>query len=95
MKTLTLTLSLFGLVLLFASQASLSDDDEHEGKLGSRTPGVAPVQSQLYAEECGGCHFAYQPGFLPARSWKSIMAGLDNHFDDNAELGAEEHQAIF
>ena len=31
---------------------------------------VAPVQSAAYQEECGGCHFAYQPGLLPAASWQ-------------------------
>jgi mono/diheme cytochrome c family protein len=49
-------------------------------------PGVAPVDNKLYAEECGTCHFAYQPGLLPARSWKKIMAGLEDHFGENSEL---------
>ncbi len=31
---------------------------------------VAPVKNALYLEECGACHFAYQPGLLPSRSWK-------------------------
>ncbi|MCF6323282.1 MAG: diheme cytochrome c [Gammaproteobacteria bacterium] len=48
--------------------------------------GVAPVNNTLYAEECGTCHFAYQPGLLPERSWRKLMAGLDDHFDENAEL---------
>jgi len=40
----------------------------------------------LYLDECGSCHLAYPPGLLPARSWRALMAGLDDHFGDNAEL---------
>ena len=50
---------------------------------------VAPVQSEAYKEECGGCHFAYQPGLLPAASWQRIMDGLEDHFGENAELDQE------
>lgn len=53
--------------------------------------GVAVVENELYQEECGSCHFAYQPGLLPARSWSRIMSrneltdhfGEDIAFDDN------------
>lgn len=50
---------------------------------------VAPVQSASYQEECGACHFAYQPGLLPAASWDRIMDGLADHFGENAELDQE------
>jgi len=50
---------------------------------------VAPVQSAAYREECGDCHFAYQPGLLPAASWQRIMDGLADHFGENAELDEE------
>ena len=50
---------------------------------------VAPVQSAPYQEECGGCHFAYQPGLLPAASWQRIMDSLEDHFGENAELDQE------
>lgn len=50
--------------------------------------GVEPVTNELYEEECGACHFPYQPGLLPARSWNRLMApeALADHFGDNAEL---------
>ena len=57
---------------------------------GGKAPGVAPVKNTQYLEECGSCHFPYQPGLLPARSWTKLMFGLDNHFGENAELPAEE-----
>lgn len=60
----------------------------------SSRAGVAPVNNKLYADECGACHFAYQPGLLPARSWKKLLASLDDHFGDNAELDAEDLAAL-
>jgi hypothetical protein len=54
----------------------------------------APVINQPYLAECGSCHFAFQPGLLPQRSWEKIMAGLDDHFGDNAELAPALHKEI-
>ena len=44
------------------------------------------VPSKAYATECTSCHVGYLPGFLPERSWNKLMAGLDNHFGENASL---------
>lgn len=54
----------------------------------------SPVSNQPYQTECGSCHFAFQPGLLPQRSWKKIMSELDNHFGDSAELEAAVNQTI-
>ncbi|MCP4995904.1 MAG: cytochrome C [Gammaproteobacteria bacterium] len=67
------------------------DDDDHDmdsvrSWFDLAAPGVAPVESKLYMEECGSCHFPYQPGLLPAISWEKIMTGLDDHFGENAEI---------
>ncbi|WP_331775289.1 diheme cytochrome c [Sulfurospirillum sp. 1612] len=48
--------------------------------------GVQPVHDSTYIKECGSCHFAFQPGLLPQRSWKKIMNNLENHFDTDASL---------
>ena len=58
--------------------------------------GVKPVSDNLYNEECGSCHFAYQPGFLPAASWQKLLTrnALENHFDENAELGEKDRKHI-
>jgi hypothetical protein len=73
-------------------------DDEDNGNFGqgSRTllPDVNKTVNHFYVEDCGGCHFPYQPGFLPARSWERIMSGLADHFGENAELPAERVQRI-
>lgn len=61
-----------------------------------RTKEVKPVTDKQYLKECGECHFAYQPGLLPARSWKKLLNAdaLKNHFGDNAELDKDALQAI-
>lgn len=53
-----------------------------------RTKGVKPVTDKQYLEECGACHFAYQPGLLPAKSWETLLndEALRKHFGVNAEL---------
>lgn len=61
----------------------LADDDWGWSRRG---PDVAPVKNELYQNECGSCHFAYQPSLLPAASWEKIMGGLTDHFGENAEL---------
>ncbi|MBI3902549.1 MAG: diheme cytochrome c [Nitrosomonadales bacterium] len=57
---------------------------------------VKPVESKQYREECGSCHFAYQPGLLPARSWEKLLDAdaLRKHFGENAELDKDTLKAI-
>jgi nitrate/TMAO reductase-like tetraheme cytochrome c subunit len=55
------------------------------------------VSNAKWKDECGGCHFAYPPRFLPAESWRAIMSGLDKHFGSNAtmdEVSANEITAF-
>jgi hypothetical protein len=56
--------------------------------------GVKPVDNELYLNECGSCHFAFQPGLLPQRSWVKMMKGLEDHFGSDATLDEIDHQAI-
>ena len=42
------------------------------------------VVSVVYVEECSECHIAYSASMLPQRSWKKMMASLDDHFGENA-----------
>ena len=44
------------------------------------------VPNQIYIEECGACHLAYPPQLLPEQSWQQVMAGLEDHFGENAEV---------
>lgn len=90
MKTKRIATFLLAGCLTVTTGLVLSDDDDKRGRrLFDRGTGggdVAPVANPQYTAECGACHFAYQPGLLPARSWKRVMAGLDDHFGENAEL---------
>ncbi|NOR51152.1 MAG: cytochrome C [Gammaproteobacteria bacterium] len=88
--------------LLATTGVVMSDDDEHEHERGEgnffsrffASAGVEPVNNQQYVEECGSCHFSFQPGLLPARSWKRMMGGLEDHFGENAELDATDSKQI-
>lgn len=77
---------------------TLADDDDKSGKRdssnGKSGRDVAAVSNDLYAKECGSCHFAYQPGLLPARSWTRIMGSLDKHFGESADLAEPDNAAI-
>lgn len=49
--------------------------------------GLMPMPAApQYVAECGSCHTAYAPGYLPARSWKKMLEDLKNHFGDDASL---------
>lgn len=39
-----------------------------------------------YVKECSACHTPHHPSLAPAASWARILAGLDDHFGDNASL---------
>lgn len=55
---------------------------------------VTPIANALVKKECGACHMAYQPSFLPAASWQKIMATLPNHFGEDATLPAAAAKEI-
>jgi len=66
-----------------------ADDDEDEDT-GHR-PAVVDAK---WASECSACHVAYPARYLPAESWRAIMAGLDKHFGSNASLDAATAKEI-
>ena len=87
--------------VLSSSEWGERDDDEryekyHESEdheYGSSRGGwlesgadVRAVGNETYQGECGGCHFAYQPGLLPGEDWERIMTSLDEHYGDDASL---------
>lgn len=48
----------------------------------------------LFVNECASCHTLYPPTLLPKKSWKNMMANLENHFGDDASLESKETQTI-
>jgi hypothetical protein len=80
MPALFVLLSLVGV-----SRVAMADDWSWHRKSHS----VPVVDNRFYAEECGSCHFAYQPALLPAASWRKLLSNLENHFGENAELSQQ------
>ncbi len=68
---------------LVVATPALADDDW-----------VPPVTNELTKQECGDCHMAFQPAFLPARSWAKMMDGLADHFGDDASIAPDKAAAI-
>jgi nitrate/TMAO reductase-like tetraheme cytochrome c subunit len=74
------------LLLLAAITAHADDDDGFAGY---------PVAvNQKWTSECSGCHIAYPPSFLTARSWRALMAGLDKHFGSDASVDEADAKEI-
>jgi len=52
------------------------------------------LNNLAYTENCGACHFAYQPGLLPSDSWDKILNGLADHFGEDIDLDPESKKII-
>jgi hypothetical protein len=84
------------LLLVYTNQASAGSDFSEWLTSYKHMSGVKPVDNTTYLEECGSCHFAYQPGLLPAASWKKILnsQAMVDHFGENAEMDESMLQRI-
>lgn len=85
-RLVMITLSALGLALAVTSVNALS----------ARRPANMPVAqyNPLVADECSACHMLYHPSLMPARSWKTLTAELDNHFGEDASLDEESARVI-
>jgi cytochrome b len=59
-------------------------------------PFVGPdlADNTLWREECGGCHLAYHPSLLPARSWVRMMEQQADHFGEDLALERADAKGI-
>jgi len=56
---------------------------------------VLPMpESKLYISECGSCHTAYSPTYLPVRSWRKLMLELDRHFGEDVSLSKADRDLL-
>lgn len=62
---------------------SLPSGEAHGDGGGDALPRLT---HKAWQQECTSCHIAYAPAFLPRASWRRVMAGLDQHFGENASL---------
>jgi hypothetical protein len=79
---------------LLLSSAARADDDEHEHHGRRRQSAAAAALLPAYAQECGACHLAFAPRFLPAGSWQHLMNGLGRHYGSDASLDPAAAQQI-
>lgn len=70
-------------VLFVATAATIAVLSQRPG-LGVPVARVDP----FYAAECGACHTTYHPSLLPKESWAALIAGLADHFGEDASLDA-------
>jgi len=78
--------------LLLISGSVVAEENLAEAMFSPlRQKEINPVSNKLYKDECGSCHFAYQPGLLPSASWEKLLndKALADHFGENAELDAD------
>jgi hypothetical protein len=91
-------------VLAFVPLLALADDDDDRSPRGERGrehgrehggKSLAAMQvNAVWQKECGSCHLAFDPGLLPADTWRRMMTGLDRHFGADATLTAPEAREI-
>jgi hypothetical protein len=61
----------------------------------ARAPAQVPVVDNAdYRQACGGCHMAYPPGLLPARSAVRLISGAEEHFGVRLELAPGRRDAL-
>ena len=72
------------LALLLTAPLALAEDDER----------VPPVTDPVVKKECGSCHMAFPPQFLPRRSWQKLVEGLASHFGEDASLTDAQRAAV-
>lgn len=72
---------------LIAVCLGIAHADNNGGKSGVALP-------DKYKAECAACHTPYQPGMLPAASWRRIMTGLSKHYGTDASLDAASLREI-
>jgi hypothetical protein len=84
------------LALTFSNGVTFAEDLTEAILTPFRQKEIVPVNNKQYKDECGSCHFAYQPGLLPTKSWEKLLTAeaLKKHFGENAELDADTLKVI-
>ena len=88
---------------LLAGMANISSADDHgerhrertrEGRAKTGHAAISPVSNAIYTDECGACHFTYQPELLPSASWKRVVTAHDDHFGESVALDDDSEKTI-
>jgi len=89
-RALCLGLALAALAILLAG----SDASADSASSGTVLVAAATSAQETFNKQCGACHMAYPPVFLPARSWQAITGDLRHHFGEDASLDKATTKAI-
>jgi len=84
-----LIISFWGVSTAARESLESGEHEKNEQRKGNDDGKSVLQQDEIYVAECGSCHMAFPAGLLPAESWHKIMLGLEEHFDDNAEIDSE------
>lgn len=80
---------IYAVLLLILMFSVYSFADEHKG-----SKNFPFATNDVYRDTCGSCHFLYQPGLLPKRSWIKIVDNLDKHQGENISLDKATEEEI-
>lgn len=80
--------NLFAAALFVSLATGLSAGSKTVAAQENEATTAASVTDPAFQKECSACHMAFPAGMLPAASWTAIMAGLKDHFGENASLDA-------
>lgn len=91
----SIALALVGAAATFAAVylAVLSPRDIERRTL-AETAAKASTQRDPWFKECSGCHLAYAPALLPARSWDRTIDEQDRHFGEDLGLSPAMAQRL-
>lgn len=90
---LSVMLLMPGISLAEPPQGKVEYVEQVEGA-DHRLPVMPSPHNKAYEKSCGSCHMAYQPGFLPLRSWQRLLGGLDAHFGTSVTLSVLDFRRI-
>jgi len=68
------SITIFILIIIAFSLACFGDNDK-----SNETETLPIVSNKTYSDNCGACHFLYQPGLLPYKSWEKIIDTPGGH----------------
>lgn len=83
----------------FAFQDGRKGKNRHHNRDGIRSAynadcSLEVVNNAEYLDNCGACHFAYQPGLLPSGSWTKILNSRQDHFGEDIDIDPESIKSI-
>lgn len=84
----------FGLVYLPPKGKTDFSKVQEYKVIGEKGFVVTEKPNKAWQSECSSCHTLFHPTLLPAASWEKVMAGLDDHFGDNASLDEKTRKEV-